>query len=232
MAHPNNAAEAKKIRAYVKKAEVEIAKLCIIPRLAYRYPFDIVGLATLSKVFALSNACLTLLASGWPDEAYGLARSIVECAANLRYLTAEPADQAKRAHDFVKFAMADKSFWYHHALDSAKTENERNELRAYAKQVGVLADVKSARRHWSGIDGSFVWKVTQLDHPLDGAMTVQHRIKTYAVDYYQTSAWVHCSVPAIDCYLFARIDGVTDFGSQRFLSGASRDGRQSTLNCE
>jgi hypothetical protein len=200
VAHPNNAAETKKIRTYVKKAEAAVDKLDIVPRAVHRYPFDIIGLATLSKVFALSKACLKLLGSGYPDEAYGLARSIVECATNLRYLTADPAEQGKRTHDFVKFAMADKSFWYHHALESAKTDKEKDELRAYAKQVGIVADVKSARRHWSGIDGSFVWRVTQLDHALDGAMTLAHRIKAYAVDYYQTSAWVHCSSPAIDCY--------------------------------
>ena len=224
MARPNNAQETDKIRAYVKKAEAEIAKLDIVPRLAHLYPFDIIGLATLSKVFALSKACLKLLASSYPDEAYGLARSIVECATNLRYLTADPADQGKRTRDFVKFAMADKSFWYHHALENAKTEKEKDELRAYAKQVGIVADVKSARRHWSGVDGSFVWKVTQLDHPLDGAMTVTHRIKAYAVDYYQTSAWVHCSSPAIDCY-FAD-DGVPFRIS---VSSGHHETQQSTL---
>ncbi len=200
MAHQKNARETEKIRAYVKKAEAGIAKLDIIPRVAYRHPFDIVGLATLSKVFALAKACLKLLASGHPDEAYGLSRSIVECATNLRYLTADPVDQGKRTRDFVRFAMADKAFWYYHALESAKAEKEKKKLRAYAKGVGIVADVKAARRHWSGIDGSFVWKVTQLDHPLDGAVTATHRAKAYAVGYYLTSEWVHCSSPAIDCY--------------------------------
>lgn len=97
-----------KIRAYVERAETEVNKIAVSPRAAHKYPFDLVGLATLSKVFALSRACLKLLRSGLSDEAFGLSRSIVECATNLRYLTAEPALQDKRTWDFVKYALADK----------------------------------------------------------------------------------------------------------------------------
>lgn len=50
----------------------------IMPRDPYKFPFDIVGLASVSKVFALAKACLNLLRSDLPDEAFGLSRSIVE----------------------------------------------------------------------------------------------------------------------------------------------------------
>jgi hypothetical protein len=96
MARRSNVEEIKKVRTYIKIAEAEINKLRIIPRLAYRYPFDSVALATLSKAFALSKACLKLLTSRLQDEAYGLSRTLVECATNLRYLTADPALQNQR----------------------------------------------------------------------------------------------------------------------------------------
>ena len=65
-----------------------------------------------------------------------------------------------------------------------------------------------------------------LDHPLDGTARLEYRKKAYAVDYYLTSAFVHCSLPAIDNYFIE--DGVpfhlsaslviTKRTSQRFLS--------------
>jgi hypothetical protein len=183
-----------------------------------------VGLANLSKAFAIAKACLKLLASDYPDEAYGLSRSLVECATNLRYLTVDPAERERRTRDFVKFAMADKAFWYHHALESAKNQKEKAELRAYAQQFGIVDDTKPARQHWAGKGSGFIWYATMLDHPLDGAVTVSHRKKAYAVDYYQTSAFVHCSLPAIDCYY-------TDDGVPFRVSASSghHETHQSTL---
>ena len=192
-------AELRKIRAYVTCAERGVNRLGIVPRAADKFPFDILGLASLSKAFAISKACLRLLSSGQPDEAYGLSRSLVECATNLRYLSAAPSHRDRRSHDFVKFAKADKAFWYHHALSSAKTPKERRELHAYATQMGVADNPKLARQHWSG-QSRFVWSTYLEDHPTDGARTVDHRKKAYAVDYYLTSAYVHCSLVAIDNY--------------------------------
>jgi hypothetical protein len=204
-----NKERAEKIRkfaAYVRQAQREVEGLGIVPRSPHRYPFDIVGLATLSKAFAIATACLKLLASGFPDEAYGLSRSLVECSANLRYITAVRSELDKRSREFTKFAKADKAFWYHHALQSAKTTKEKAELRVYAKQMGIADNPKLARQHWSGQSGSFVWKTTLLDHALDGTATVEYRKKAYAVDYYHTSAFVHCSLHAIDNYFIE--DGV------------------------
>jgi hypothetical protein len=200
MSHKERAAEAQRIRAYLKGAESELKKLQIVPRHARKYPFDITGLAILSKAFALAKASLRLLASEYPDEAYGLSRSLVESATNLRFLTAETSEQDRRTHDFIKFAKADKEFWYHYALEEAKTQKEKAELRAYARQMGIADNPKSARQHWSGQGSGFVWSTTLLDHPLDGPVTLASRKKAHAVDYYQASAFVHCSLPAIDNY--------------------------------
>jgi hypothetical protein len=200
MSHKHRTAELRKTRAYVNRAVRELNALGILPRAAPKFPFDIVGLATLSKAFAIAKACLKLLASDCPDEAYGLSRSLVECATNLRYLTSDLSRLDKRTRDFVKFALADKAFWYHHTLEAAKTPKEKAELRAYAKQIGIVDNPKPARQHWSGQGSGFVWATTLLVHPLDGPATVDHRKKAHAVDYYQTSGFVHCSLPAIDNY--------------------------------
>jgi len=39
-----------------------------------------------------------------------------------------------------------------------------------------------------------------IDHPLDGPVTTKHKKIWYAADYFQTSTFVHCSLPAVDNY--------------------------------
>ena len=200
MSQKDRAGELGKIKQYVRKVESAIENLRIVPRTANKYPFDIVALAMLSKGFALSKACMELLASQHHDEAYGLVRSLVECAVNLRYLTCDSSEQDRRARDFVKYAMADKAYWYHYALEIAKSQKQKSELRAYAKQYGISPNTKLARQHWSGKSSGFVWEATLLNHPLDGPVDEKYRRRAHAVDYRQTSGFVHCGLPAIDCH--------------------------------
>lgn len=199
MARPDNSDEIEKVRCYVEAAETEINDLKIIPRIATKYAFDSIALSTVSKAFALSKACLSLLDCGFPDEAYGLSRSLVECATNLRYLTEDSVLQDGRTDDFVKYFLASKSFWLHYALQLSVSPNEEQRIREYAKQMGIDSDTKSARRHWSGKNG-FVWDVSVLEHPLDGPVTVRHKKIAYAADYHNTSVYVHCSQGAVDNY--------------------------------
>lgn len=83
------AAEIRKVSRFIRTAESEINRLGIYPRNPWMYPFDALGLSAVSKAIALSKACLKLVSSGFPDEAFGLSRSIVECANNLRFMTME-----------------------------------------------------------------------------------------------------------------------------------------------
>lgn len=199
MINRKNASEVAKVRAYVKNAKTEVNKLKISPRNAYKYPFDIIGLAMVSKAFALADSCLRLLTANLTDEAFGLSRSIVECATNLRYITGDAALLNRRSRDFVDYALAHKAFWAHYALEQFAGKKEEREIRDYAKQQGIIPDTKPARRHWSGLSG-FIWDVMNIDHPLDGPVTPKYKKAAYAADYFQTSAFVHCSLSAIDNY--------------------------------
>src|SRR5579884_1478896 len=166
---------------YVRKAATELQGLHLLPRKHTRFPFDSVGLSTLSKAFALTDACLVLIRADKPYEAYGLSRSVVECATNLRYLTADPLLQDDRARKFVKYAKVERSFWFYNAVEQFKGRKEEKEIRDYAQLEGIVADPKSARRHWSGQPGSFVWEVAIMDHPLDEAtVSPAHRKAAYA----------------------------------------------------
>lgn len=199
MTKPEITEEIEKVDRFIRVAESAINGLGIYPRTPWMFPFDIVGLATVSKAFALSKACLKLVSSGSPDEAYGLSRSIVECANNLRFMTAEWDPRDTRVRNYVRHHLADKAFWAHYALEQFAGKPEEKEIRAYMQEQGITPDTKPAFRHWSGVKG-FIWGTMTIDHPLDGSITEKHKKISYAADYFQTSTFVHCSLPAIDNY--------------------------------
>ena len=200
MPHSDNSAEVEKIRAYVAIVEDEVNRLNIVPRPLDQFLFDSIALAALSKMFALAKASLALLDADFPDEAYGLSRSLVEGAINLRYLTQDPTQQASRSDAFARYALADKSYWLHHALQQFSGRTEELGIREYAQQLGIEPNTKPASRHWSANSG-FVWATTLGDHPLDGSTnTAPHKKVSFAVDYHQTSSFVHCAQPALDNY--------------------------------
>jgi hypothetical protein len=223
MTKPEIIGEIKKVSRFIRVAESEINRLGIYPRSPWMYPFDIVGLATMSKAFALSKACLKLVSSGSPDEAFGLSRSIVECANNLRFMTAEWDPRDTRVRNYVKHHLADKAFWAHYCLESYAGRPEEKEIRDYIDAEGIIPDTKPASRHWSGSKG-FIWGTMTIDHPLDGTITEKHKKMSYASDYFQTSTFVHCSLPAVDNYA---VEEATPF--QISISSGLHETSQSTL---
>ncbi len=201
MPHSDDSSKISRVKAYLGTVEGEINNLGIVPHSPDQALFDSIGLATLSKAFALARACLALLDAGFPDEACGLSRSLVECAVNLRYLTQDPTFRETRATEFTQYAVAEKCYWVDNALQQFQGRAEEHEIRDYARGMGVEPDPKAASRHWSGENG-FVWKAIADDHPLDGATNTKRlRKAAFAVDYHQTSGFVHCSEPALANYV-------------------------------
>ena len=190
------------LKKYILQLEERINNLRIVTRVFTRYPFDYVALEIVSKAFALAKACLVLLEAGLPDEAYGLSRTIVECAATLRYLTQDVSDRDNRTMLFVKYIFADKNFWLHYALQSSAGATEEEEIRAYAKEHGFIANTKEAGVHWSKQARGFMREVITSPHPLDPpTWTEQASKREYAVEYHRTSQFVHCSQPALNNYV-------------------------------
>jgi Family of unknown function (DUF5677) len=154
-----------------------------------------------SKSVALARSCIILLKADQADEAYGLSRSVVECALILRYITSDPALQADRAKQFVLFSFEYKNVWIYHARNQFAGRPEAAEVERHAKEWNLSGDPKKAKQHWSRLRG-FTWDAQSLVHPLDGpAFDVGFKEKQYAVDYFQTCQWVNCSQPALDNYV-------------------------------
>lgn len=222
---PNTAilGEITKLETYIECLRSEIEGLEILPRLLFEYPIDSIALGMLSKAFALSRACLLLLRSDFPDEAYGLSRSIVEITLILRYITSNLDLQAKRAVQFLTYSVDFKNYWLYFARKAYEGKPEAEEIERYAKLYKLSGDPSKAQKHWSELRG-FTREARKLNHPLDG-LTIDDNFKSrsHAVDYFQTSQYVHCSQPAIDHYVPA--EGRAFVISSSFFVGISTDQR-------
>src|ERR1700722_8610000 len=193
--------EIAKLENYMESLRLEVEGLQILPRGLLEYPIDSIALGMVSKSFALARACITLLKTDFPEEAYGLSRSVVECALILRYITSDPDFQSQRAAKFVGFSKDFKNYWLHFARQAYAGKPEEDEIERYAKRYKLTGDPSKAQKHWSELRG-FTWNAQNLNHPLDGTtFDKDFKVKSYAVDYFQTSQYVHCSQPALDDYV-------------------------------
>jgi Family of unknown function (DUF5677) len=168
----DNLDEVNRVRVYIQALQKEITALKVYPRTFARYPFDHIGLALVSKAFSLSNALLALLEAGFADEAFGLSRSLMECALTLRFLTQDKNKLNQRSLDYAQFEVKDKQYWMHYALQHAAGEPMEQKIRDHAKEFDLKEDAKGVQKHWSGKDG-FAWKVNLDDHPLDNATSTE-----------------------------------------------------------
>jgi len=187
------------VQEYISLAREHIEGLNIYPRDARRYPFDGVSLELVSKSFALSKACLTLLDAGLPDEAYGLSRSIVECALILRHMTRDRSRQSTEAAKFFSFSLKAMNFWLHHVRRFGDS-NILLDADRLAKEWNL--DTEKAIEFTRGWDDKFKTRaVLKQEHPLDGLHNpLDVRISQHAADYTHTSQFVHCSQAGIDNY--------------------------------
>jgi hypothetical protein len=193
--------EVAKVRKYLSDAEAELARVKLIPRQPYFNKFDFIAAAMLSKAFSVARASLLLIENGFEDEAYAICRSVVECGWTLRYLTQEPEGIEKRTGKYINFLILDKQFWMYQALMTFKDEEMKADVRAHAKELELHEDPTEVEGHWSGQRG-FAWLVNQSEHPLDGPESKElSKASEYAVDYHQTSSFVHCYAPAIENFL-------------------------------
>jgi hypothetical protein len=167
-------------------------------------PFDLIALSILNKAYRLSEACISLIKEGFSDEAFGLSRSILECAINLRCLTFNLDEIDSRANNFLEFYYADQK----HFLELIRKDYPEDERNAAAEAI-AQADKLDVRwqnaRHppndWKEIDPER-WnchKIVTAVHPLDNEMSQHCNIlKLHTAIYRGASARVHCSISSLD----------------------------------
>jgi hypothetical protein len=209
-----------KVEDYIGHVVAAVEGTDFYPRDIRQYAFDTIASSMMSKAVALAKSCIILLKANQPDEAFGLSRSLVECALILRYITSDEALQSERTAQFVGFSFEYKNLWLYHARNQSAGQPYADEIERYAKRWKLTGDARQAKKHWSRLRG-FTWDAQTLIHPLDDAGFDLYKEKQYAVDYTQTCQWVHCSQPALDNYVqsggasFAFIESSEEFGNPR-----------------
>ena len=143
MSHPDNSQQIDLIRQYVADVEAEVNCIGVIPRDKFLYSFDSIAFEMLSKAFALSKAAISLLDSKFPDEAYGLIRSLVEIVLNLRYLTEDMKKLDELTELFKTQEKLEKQVWLAFALEQFKGKPEEAAIQDYAKQLEITPNKAS-----------------------------------------------------------------------------------------
>jgi hypothetical protein len=181
--------------------EREINDFRILTRRADIYPFDTVAGELLGKSFALARAAILLIEQGFPDEAFGLCRSLYEAAIYLRYVTKDSECMHERATAFLKFGRDSKAFWAQLLKSSGSlTAEEIEEIDQYITENEIPDDPKIITRPWSGV-WKLIEKISVESHPLDAPSSSKElRDKQRAFAYTDTSSYVHCTQPSLNHY--------------------------------
>jgi hypothetical protein len=167
--------------------------------------FDAIAFSLLNKAYRLGQASICLIEAGYADEAYGLSRSVLECAINLRYLTLDRDEIESRAGNYLDFFDAERKHFLELCRTEIKDKDRLDRIEAAAKAEGIDARWQNTGRmsidDWKKIEGR-EWHgfkiVTEL-HPLDLELDSRCPILShYRIDYRAASAMVHCSIRALD----------------------------------
>src|ERR1700733_5103458 len=183
---------------YVVATAKYFASLKIIPRDFRIYPFDTVGLELLSKSVSITRSCLILIQAEQADEALGLGRSLVEAALILRHITRDKSQLFSESRKFLQFAFADKNFNLFQARRIFTSAEVVADINYYAAKWNYTGEnPMAATRSWS--DKYNAWKAQTEEHPIDEMFDpLPDRIGKHALEYTQTSFFVHCTQPSLD----------------------------------
>lgn len=186
-----------KLRRYVTATTGYFKAQRIIPRNIFRYPFDTVSLELLAKGVSVTQSCLAFKADH-AEEAFGVGRSLVEITLILRHLTRDFDSMSAESSKFLRFSLVDKSFWLFHSKRLFTDPEVLADIDRHASQWDLTGfNPMSATRSWSEKYNS--WKSQSENHPLDDQMNLpSHRTTKYAIEYTQSSFFVHCTQPALD----------------------------------
>ena len=177
---------------------------------------DKVVLAHVSKALSTSDAIMCLVDADLPEEAFGLSRTLVEVAFNLRYITNKHSEQrAKRFVDYYarwKMELVRRTLKHMYTLDAKgvrvpmHTKSElRRLIRGYPKLLS-LARKYPNRNSWTETRNrkasrGGAWKMAVEPDSYETLEGVPHKWEfDYDWIYFWTSQYVHGTVVSLDSH--------------------------------
>jgi hypothetical protein len=174
--------------------------------------FDCIAFSLLNKAYRLSKACIALLEAGYPDEAFGMARSIIESSLSLRYMTLDLGKVDSRSNDYVDFVFCEKKHFLEQCRKYLGPGEDLDAIEAFADRekieerwASIVPDRERSKNlplnDWKLIESSVWngWKIATESHPLDDQINKGDWIRRqFPADYRGGSAMVHCTIRSLD----------------------------------
>ena len=159
------------------------------PRIQHKYT---VALALYSKCITVAEATIALLDAGFPDEAFGMTRTMTDIAFTLRYISNKDTD--KRAKLYYEFFTKDTEQW----LDVIKTYWPQQVQPLDARTTRLAKNYAHPHR-WAGAGVTARTMAYEPDTlEVDPATGKPSDLSVaYRIVYRWTSHYVHPSVVAL-----------------------------------
>jgi hypothetical protein len=100
--------KADRLAEFIDLVQHDVERRGIVPRTAFT--LDAVLLALLSKGLTVGKAVCTLVENGFPEEAFGLSRTLIDIFFTVRYIANR--DSFARADQYVKFSYKSREGWW------------------------------------------------------------------------------------------------------------------------
>ena len=165
-------------------------------RLRQGYAADWVLLALASKSIWVAKSVCSLVRAGYPEEAFGLTRTMADIFFTIRYICNQDSD--RRARRFANFFAKEQEVWLH--VKDVHFPKIRLHARPDQAKLTAIAKEYLHPHRWSGRDTRYLAQEPDTIGK-DAAGNPATQVFDYEVIYAWTSRFVHPTVAAIDSHV-------------------------------
>jgi Family of unknown function (DUF5677) len=153
-----------------------------------------VFLALLSKALTVGRAVCALVEAGFPAEAFGLTRTLIDIFFSVRYMSNKDTDA--RVRTYVEYMARVAKEWV--ILNAKYFPNRKLELSASHREMMKIADKFKSRHQWASHGGQAkfmafepdTFEINEQGRPITGELD-------YDAFYFWTSQYVHVTIHAL-----------------------------------
>lgn len=190
-AYPNP----KRVLYEITRLERYVDDLGMIP--STRYYRSAVILALLSKALTVARAICSLVESGFPAEAFGLSRTLMEIYFCLRYIGNK--DTENRAKTYVNYHARVRQEW--RSIIMKYYPNTPSGCLVLDEDVLQAAREFKSKAHWTGSGGQAKLMALEPDEfEKDEHAQPEKSEFDYEALYFWTSHFVHVTVDAVEAH--------------------------------
>jgi len=183
----------RKVRGQLRRLETWINKLEMVPATqVYRGK---VILPFFSKALTVGRAVCALVDAGFPAEAFGLSRTLIEMYLSIRYMSNKDTDA--RIARYVEYGARVHKAWGE--IAAKHLPNQKLTLPSWHGEVMEIAKKYPSKHQWTGERGQVWFMASEEDTRELGPDGKPFKSEfDYDVPFFWTSFFVHVTVNALD----------------------------------